>query len=116
MVIVRPSSLLMILSTLTSLVIHGTSIALISISSSGGGLSRDEPLQRESERGDEWPRGMHPNARRVGSKMPGWLLDDSQNHEMTRESPGGRSNLLQLATKGPPFGEDFRAADHEAKS
>lgn len=101
MVMLRPSSLLIMLSPLTSLVIHGTSTALISMPSSGGGLSRDEPLLRECERGDEWPRGVHPDARIVDSKMPGWLFDVVQNHEMTRESSGGRSVFLQLTTKGP---------------
>ena len=74
------------------------------------------PLLRECERGDEWPRGVHPDAGIVGSKMPGWRLDVVQNHEMTRESSGGRSIFLQLTAKGPPFGEVFRAVNHEAKS
>ena len=71
MVMPRPSSLLMMLSILTSVVIHGASTALISMQGSGDGLRRDEPLLRESERGDEWPRGMHPDARIVGLKMLG---------------------------------------------
>jgi hypothetical protein len=52
MVMLRPSSLLMMLSLLTSLVIHETSTALMSTPSSKGGLSRDEPLLRDCERGD----------------------------------------------------------------
>jgi hypothetical protein len=115
MVMLRPSSLLMMLSPLINSVIHGISTALISMPSSGGGLNRDEPLLRECDRGDEWPRGVHPDAGIVGSKMPGWRLDVIQNHEMTRESSGGALNLLAAHRKGPPFRRGFQGRQPRSK-
>jgi hypothetical protein len=59
---------------------------------------------------------MHPDARIVGSKIPGWLLDVVQNKEIACELPGGRSIFLQLSTKAPPSAKFSRAVDDEAKS
>jgi hypothetical protein len=59
---------------------------------------------------------MHPDARIVGSKMPGWLLDVAPNHEIACESPGDRSIFLQLSTKATPLATFSRAVANEAKS